>query len=517
VGAALTLAMLAFGTLAGAAASNPAGTFGALRRPLTLLIPPRAHPVATTAAVPPPVETSPTPEAGAGATVTTEPPAEEPDTQAPASNHAHAGSGSGSAANGGSKLPPVKHVFVIMLADQPYAQTFGPESPAHYLSRTLERRGELLVRAYAVAEEELANEVALVSGLGPTPQVAANCPVFTDILPTPPDKQGQYTKGAGCIYPPAAQTIGDQLEAKKLSWRVYAESMNNGSPARPAACGHPEFGAADPTSQLPSGGKFATFRNPFSYFDGVLHSPACAHNDVGLEGLAADLRSASRTPAFSYIVPDLCHDGRLTPCEPGAPSGLPAADAFLRRVVPEILASPGYRKGGLLIVTTDQAPATGEYADSSSCCLQPRFPAPAVVPAPAGVTATGATPTGATPTDAAPATGAGMPAATTPTTPSAAPTAPGLGAATPTATTPTPAAPIPNRAGIELPPTGGGQVGALLLSPFVKPGTSNQEPVNDFTLLRTIEDIFGLPHLGYAGAKGVSSLEASVFSAYTAG
>ena len=135
----------------------------------------------------------------------------------------------------------------------------------------------------------------------------------------------------------------------------------------------------------------------------MLHSPACTHDDVGIEGLAGDLKSAKRTPALSYIVPDLCHDGRPTPCAPGAPNGLPAAETFLRRVVPEILASPAYHKGGLLIITTDQAPTTGEYADSSSCCMQPRFPAPAAPSPPTlpagttnAVTTTPTTPASAT-------------------------------------------------------------------------------------------------------------------------
>jgi hypothetical protein len=411
-----------------------------------------------------------------------------------------------------------------MLADQPSAQTFGPQSPAHYLAHTLERRGELLVRAYAVAREELANEVALISGLGPTPQTAADCPVYSDIIPTLPDEHGQYSTGKGCIYPVAAKTIGTQLEAKGLNWRVYAQTLGNSAHA--ARCWHPAFGAPDPTAAMPAGERFATFRDPFDYFDGVLHGANCARDDVGLGSLAGDLRSAARTPAFSYIVPDLCHDGRPTPCAPGAPSGLTAADAFLRGVVPEILASPAYRKGGLLIITSDQAPATGEYADSSSCCLQPRFPAPEIVPA------GGEAPGASSPTDpVSPSTMATAPAATTTpaaTTATPAATTSAAPPATPAATTPaataitpptTPAATTttPAQPSIQLPPTGGGQVGALLLSPFVKRGTNNQEPLNDFTLLRTIEDLFGLPHLGYAGAKGVSSLEASVFSAYTAG
>lgn len=504
VGAVLTLVMLAFGTLAGAAASNPPGALSALRRPLTLLMPvhPRT-PAKAVAVVPPPLTATPTPAGGAVEAPPVETSAPEEPAQGGPRGNSHGGAPAKAPGTAGkSKLPPIKHVFVIMLADEPYAQTFGPESPAHYLARTLEHRGELLVRDYAVAREELANEVALISGLGPTPQTAANCPLFADIVPTLPDKQGQYDAGKGCIYPPSAETLASQLEAKQLSWRVYAEAMGTGDPAHAAPCWHPAFGASDPTAQPAARQRFATFRDPFDYFDGVLHAPSCAHADVGLEALAADLHSAKRTPAFSYIVPDLCEDGRPTPCAAGGPSGLPAADAFLRRVVPKILAAPAYRKNGLLIITTDQAPTTGEYADSSSCCFQPRFPGPEALPSAGAPAPVGGAQPGATTTTGTTVPASTAPATTTPT------------AAAPTATSPSPSATAP---GIKLPPTGGGQVGALLLSPFVKGGTYNQEPVNDFTLLRTIEDLFGLPRLGYAKAKGVSSLEAAVFSAYTGG
>jgi hypothetical protein len=55
-------------------------------------------------------------------------------------------------------------------------------------------------------------------------------------------------------------------------------------------------------------------------------------------------------------------------------------------------------------------------------------------------------------------------------------------------------------------------VGALLLSPFMKGGTTDQEPLNHFGLLRTIEDLFHLSHLGYAAAARVPSLPASTFT-----
>jgi hypothetical protein len=112
------------------------------------------------------------------------------------------------------------------------------------------------------------------------------------------------------------------------------------------------------------------------------------------------------------------------------------------------MASKAYRDGGLLVITVDQAPSSGEFADSSSCCGQPQFP--------------------------------NLP---------------------------------PPEAGLS--PRGGGTVGALLLSPFIKGATTSQEPYNHFSLLRTIEDLFALKHLGYAALPKVSALEASAFSAYS--
>jgi phosphatidylinositol-3-phosphatase len=348
----------------------------------------------------------------------------------------------------------VKHVFVVMLDDEPYATVFGPASPAHYLAGTLERKGELLVRYYAVAHEQLANGIALLSGQGPTPQTAQNCPTYEDLTPGTVGAEEQVS-GSGCVYPSATQTLAGQLTAKHLTWKAYMEGMDEGSgaigigdpPAADGPCGHPAIGAADPTSALtpPAGQPYATWRNPFVYFHSVIDSSECASDDVGLSSLKADLASAKRTPSFSYIVPGRCDDGNATPCAPGQAAGMVAANGFLQKVVPEILASKAYKENGLLVITVDEAPSSGEYADSSSCCGQPHFPN---LPAPASAIGT----------------------------------------------------------------PGGGQVGALLLSPFIKGGNLEQGTYNHFSLLRTVEDLFGLPHLGYAAGKEVSSFAPSLFS-----
>jgi hypothetical protein len=51
------------------------------------------------------------------------------------------------------------------------------------------------------------------------------------------------------------------------------------------------------------------------------------------------------------------------------------------------------------------------------------------------------------------------------------------------------------------------------LSRFIKPGTVSNVPYNHYSLLRSIEDVFGLRHLGYAGQPGLASFGRDVFTA----
>jgi phosphatidylinositol-3-phosphatase len=464
ISALLVLVFLGFGVLLGDVAGSPVqDTLAASARPSLRVVLPASGSPASSAS-------SPEQSASVSSPASSEPPASEPEaTPAPAATPttkaaapkrtaseanpgAGEGSGGGKAGSGGkvapaapaTKLPTIKHVFVIMLSDEPYAAVFGPESAARYLSQTLESKGELLTRYDAVAHEELANEVGLLSGQGPTAETAANCPTYSQITPTSIDPDEQVL-GDGCVYPASTQTLPGQLSAKQLTARAYVQGIDEAGSAA-GACAHPLLGQADPSAvQSASSGPYATFRNPFVYF-GSLLATGCSEDDVGLSALKGDLASAKRTPSFSYIVPDRCHDGNPTPCTPGAPAGLAPANAFLQEVVPEILAAKAYNESGLLVITVDEAPSSGAFADSSSCCGQPQFPN---LPASSGA----------------------------------------------------------------LSPRGGGTVGALLLSPFVKGATTSQEPFNHFSLLRTIEDLFGLKHLGYAALPQVKSFEPSMFLA----
>ena len=93
------------------------------------------------------------------------------------------------------------------------------------------------------------------------------------------------------------------------------------------------------------------------YFDSLLSEGACASNDVDLSQLQASLTTPADTPSLSWIVPSACNDGSATSCAPNSPAGLAPADAFLKEVVPQILATSAYAKEGLIVIVPDSPPA----------------------------------------------------------------------------------------------------------------------------------------------------------------
>jgi hypothetical protein len=418
------MGMLTLGVLLGSATSQVAQSAGLTSilleaRPPAPVAEEPAEPVAEPAVAPAPVAPAavtslPAPAPLAEEPVAAEAPAPEPPPELPEEE----------------ALPPVQHLFLIVLGENSFEETFGESSPAPYLARTLTGKGELLSNYFAVTKGELANRIALLSGQGPTLETAANCPVYADVVPGTVSVEGQV-EGAGCVYPAATPTLPGQLSEKELRWRAYVED-------RATPC-MPEPGVLD----------------PFVYFHSVTDDPECAVDDVGLDQLATDLASAKSTPALSYIVPNSCHDGGEVPCEPNQPVGALEAEAFLRRIVPAIEASPAYKEGGLIAITSSQARQTGPTPDFSSCCIAPKYPN---LPA--------------DPAAEAPATGPVKPAG------------------------------------------GGGRVGLLLISPFVAPGTVNESGYyNHYSLLLSIEQLFELEPLGYAAEIALTGFDSSVYKA----
>lgn len=59
---------------------------------------------------------------------------------------------------------------------------------------------------------------------------------------------------------------------------------------------------------------------------------------------------------------------------------------------------------------------------------------------------------------------------------------------------------------------GGGKVGAVMLSPFIKPGTVSNTAYNHYSLLRSLEDIYGVSYLGEAAQSGLVGFGSDIFT-----
>lgn len=379
--------------------------------------------------------------------------------------------GSGERAGGGAtpSPPPIRHVFIIVLENEEYDDSFGAHSPAEYL-KGLAAQGVLLPNYYATSHASLGNYLSMISGQAPNIVTNNDCEVFEDFVGGGTAEYGQAI-GKGCVYPAKVGTIANQLAAAGYTWKGYMEDMGNNPRRESATCAHPPIGAADNTQIAEPGDQYATRHNPFVYFHAIIHTPDCARNVVNLRALTADLASVETTPNYAFITPNLCNDGHDggngAHCVDGAPGGMVSADRFLREWVPQILASPAYQRDGLLIVTFDESElddvtlpgstATKLKGDAAHCCNEQ--PGPNIPAYQEGVEGTWERMNG-----------------------------PGI-----------------------IGP-GGGRIGAVLLSPYIQPGTVSTKAYNHYSLLRSLEDLFGLGHLGYAGQEGLAPFGADVYT-----
>jgi hypothetical protein len=343
-------------------------------------------------------------------------------------------------------LPPIRHVFVLMLENQSYRVTFGSRSAAPYLARTLPARGALLTHYYAIGHASLGNYIALVSGQAPNAATQLDCSSFADFRASAPalDAHGQL-RGVGCVYPRVVTSLPDQLEAAGLSWRAYMEDMGKNPARESATCGHVPLNAPETTNLASRGDQYAAKHNPFVYFHSIIDDKArCEAHVVNLERLPQDLANPATTANYSFITPNLCSDGHDAPCVDGSAGGLAAIDVFLRKWVPLIEAAPAFRADGMLVITFDESDGAGAEG-SSACCGERSLPGARFLPGFSG--------------------------------------------------------------------PGGGRVGAIVLSKFVKPGTVSAVAYNHYSLLRTVETIFALPYLGYAAEEDLRVFGRDVFSA----
>jgi phosphatidylinositol-3-phosphatase len=281
-----------------------------------------------------------------------------------ASGGAESGSGSGAATtvrpHRPSYVPPIRHVFIINIENKGYDETFGADTESPYLAGRLRRKGVLLNSYYATAHNSLPNYLAQISGQAPNAQTQTDCQTYSPFVRTGPGRAPGQVVGAGCVYPTGVRTLPRQLSHAGLTWRGYMQQMTK-------PCQHPVLGKPDTTQHATPHHNYAVRHNPFMYFRSITsHQHYCKRHVRPLPDLRRNLRHARTTPNLAYITPDLCRDGHDNPCANGQKGGLGQVDEFLKLWAPRILASPAFKRNGMLIITADESDSP--IADSSACC-----------------------------------------------------------------------------------------------------------------------------------------------------
>jgi phosphatidylinositol-3-phosphatase len=350
------------------------------------------------------------------------------------------------------KPPAIKHVWIIQLENEGYAATFGNPSADPYLASTLPSMGALLEDYYSIGHNSLDNYIAEVTGQAPDTDTQNDCPTWVRFTPGKRfERPYHQLVGNGCVYPKSVQTLGNQLSAKHLSWAAYMQDMGN-NPKR------------DHTTQTKQG-------------------PACGHPKVGqaddTELATKTDQYATRHEGFMYFESVI---GSKKYCDAHILSFRPLQQDLKRTkttpafswVTPN-LCNDGHDHpcangdaGGLTQIdsfletwvpriTSSPAFKNGlliitfdeaDTTDSSGCC--------------------------------------GETAGKSPSHPNVA---------------------DPGKTG-----AGGGLIGLVAISPFIKPGTISTVKYNHYSLLRSVEDIFHLSHLGDAAMPQVKTFGKDVYT-----
>jgi hypothetical protein len=350
--------------------------------------------------------------------------------------------------------PKVRHVFTIVLENEDFARTFGTgqiESP--YLSRTLVQAGAFVPNYYGTGHSSLDNYIAMTSGQGPNPDTQDDCHDPSTIGSDGTlqfDADGQAIGTLGCTYPKQVDSVGPQLSHAGFTWKGYMQDMD-----------------AEPGVQR------TTCRGP--YTENRIENPV----PVGNPKVPDDYKDKHNPFVYYHAVFD-----NLSYCDR---HDVPFT-SFVNDLQ-QIKTTPNYSfivpnqcdDGHDMPNCSDGTPGGPSRYDSF---LQKYIPLIQASPAykqdglivilfDEGVT-------GLSCCDEK--------------------TSPMVGSGTNSGY------PVPGPAG-----AGGGQTGAVLLSPFITPGTVTTVPYNHYSYLRSIEDIFGLPHLGYAAQDGLAAFGPDIF------
>jgi len=215
---------------------------------------------------------------------------------------------SGSQAAGRAQRPA--HLIVVMEENHSFEQIIGSRS-APFLNG-LAGHGTLLTDYHAITHPSLPNYVALLSG---------NTPIHRDC--------------GTCTF--TGPTLVDQLEARHLSWAAYLQGLPR------------------PCSGVSYSGAYSGAVDPFMHTADIRHHPSRCDRVLPFSRFPTDL-AAGRLPTVVFVMPNLRNDMHS--------STVAVGDAWLRRLVGQLQASPVWWHDTRLVVTFDE----GARSDVRSCC-----------------------------------------------------------------------------------------------------------------------------------------------------
>jgi hypothetical protein len=212
----------------------------------------------------------------------------------------------------GTPVGGVKHVWLIILENKSYDETFTGLNQNSYLWQTLPQQGALLNHYYGTGHFSMDNYIALVSGQSPSYATQDDCSTaanmtnnnsgiittgtvgtdtdtdstadgsgtFTTTPTTSGSSNGNFGQllvhggvdaalgNNGCVYPTNVPTVFNQFNAAGVSWKGYAQDLGGAQPVGAThyvtgstpgvsdtvpgrddgACGYPGTSSADPVT-----------------------------------------------------------------------------------------------------------------------------------------------------------------------------------------------------------------------------------------------------------------------------
>jgi hypothetical protein len=174
----------------------------------------------------------------------------------------------------GTPVGAVKHVWLIILENKSYDESFSGLNQNSYLWQTLPQQGALLTNYYGTGHFSMDNYISLVSGQSPSYDVQDDCSTaasmtnanagiitsgtvgtktdtdstadaggtFTKAPSTNASSSGNYGQlvahggvdaplgSNGCAYPTDVPTLFNQLNAAGVSWKGYAQDLGGAQP-----------------------------------------------------------------------------------------------------------------------------------------------------------------------------------------------------------------------------------------------------------------------------------------------